>query len=302
MQKMLRWRIGIAVFLVTTAGALGQTKELSTADLQGVWIQVDGSGRVRVQADQLLTDENGKLHIRGIVHVRPGSLVLRNSGELETWQATLGDSSHLTLGHGTEVHAYQKIQSVPAVLEFHPLTLGQAQQLSLERIRAIQQEIMARNEREQKEAGKEGVRALLAENADYLGKLVQEVGWIDSARFGEKASVFATIMAKHTGNLPLMVAILPYVEKELKDTGDGQTYAVLYDAVQLDLGKRQRYGTQIGTDAKGNPYILPLEDPAKVDDYLKAIGVPPLSKYMADASKILFDGRPIRLATPEESE
>jgi len=294
--------MGLAVVLMTAAAAVGQTRELSTADLQGAWAQVDGSSDVHVQSDQVFTVEKGKLHIRGIVHVRPGSLVLRNSGELETWQATLIDSSHLRLGHGTEVHEYRKLQSVPAALEFHPLTLGLAQPLSPERVHVIQQEILARHEREQKEAGNEAVRAILADNADYLGKLVQEVGWIDTARFGEKASVFATIMVKHTGNLPLMVAVLPYVEKDLKFTGDGQTYAVLYDDVQLDLGKKQRYGTQIGTDAKGDPYILPLEDPAKVDDYLKAMGIPPLSKYMADASKILFDGRPIRLATPEESD
>jgi hypothetical protein len=55
-------------------------------------------------------------------------------------------------------------------------------------------------------------------------------------------------------------------------------------------------------DAKGDPYILPLEDPDKVDDHLKAIGLPPLSQYRDDASKFLFSGRPIRLATPEESE
>jgi hypothetical protein len=62
------------------------------------------------------------------------------------------------------------------------------------------------------------------------------------------------------------------------------------------------YGTQIDEDAKGSPYILPLEDPGKVDQYLKAIGAPPLSQYMADASAALYNGRPIRLATPEESD
>jgi hypothetical protein len=131
---------------------------------------------------------------------------------------------------------------------------------------------------------------------------VQEIGWIDAPRFGQKVSVFATIMTKHTGNLALMAAVLPYVERDLKETGDGQTYAVLYDAVQLDLGRKQRYGTQIGADAKGDHYILPLENPARVDDELKAIGLGPLSRYMADASQALFKGRPIRLATAEESD
>jgi hypothetical protein len=173
------------------------------------------------------------------------------------------------------------------------------QPLPPERVQAIQQELASHNEQEQKERRQE---AIVTDNTDYLVKLVQEIGWIDTARFGEKAGVQATIMLKHTANLPFMVAVLPYVERDLKYTGDGQTYAVLYDAVQLDLGKKQRYGTQIGTDAKGAPYILPLEDPAKVDAYLKEIGVYPLSKYREEASKVLFKGQPIRLATPEESE
>jgi len=307
MQAKLLQRMSLAVLgFVAASVAFGQPKELSRAVLQGAWEQVDGPGLVRIQDDQLFRIEQGMLLIRGIVHYRPRSLVLRNSGELETWQATLGENGHLRLGHGklnlspaAEAHDYRKLPSVPASLELRPFTLGPMQPLPPERVQAIQQELASRNEQEQKERRE---KAIATDSTDYLVKLVQEVGWIDVARFGERASVQATIMIKHTANLPFMIAVLPYVERDLKHTGDGQTYAVLYDAVQLALGKKQRYGTQIGYDAKGAPYILPLEDPAKVDDYLKEIGVYPLSKYREEASRVLFKGRPIRLATPEEAE
>jgi hypothetical protein len=143
---------------------------------------------------------------------------------------------------------------------------------------------------------------LRQQNLRFLTALVQEVGWLDTARFGEKTSVYATILLKHTGDLPLSLAALPFIERDLKLTGDGQSYAVLYDGVQLELGRKQRYGTQIAVDAQGNPYVLPLEDPAKVDEYLKEMGVPPLSQYLADVSKYLYQGKPVRLAKPEESD
>jgi hypothetical protein len=264
---------------------------------------VDGPGLVRVGDGQLFTVEYGRLLIRGIVHHREGLLVLRNSGKLETWQASLETGDHLRLGRDGEAHDYRRLERAPAALEFQPLALGPSRPLPPERVQEIQREILSRNEREQKTMRDPAAsREILADNARYLLSLVREIGWIDAARFGQKVSVFATIMTKHTGNLALMAAVLPFVERDLKETGDGQTYAVLYDAVQLDLGRKQRYGTQIGADASGEPYILPLEEPARVDDELRAIGLGPLSKYREDASQALFNGRPIRLARAEESE
>jgi hypothetical protein len=304
-QGPTRARAGAAlIILVGTASFALPPQEVSTAELQGAWQQVDGPGVVRVQDGQLVTIERGKLHIRGIVHYRQGSLVLRNSGELETWQAALETANHFRLGHNGEVHDYRRLEHAPAAPGLEPLVLGPSSPLPPERVQAIQREILNRTEREQtmRRQRQAGVQGILPDNANYLLSLVQEVGWIDATRFGQKVSVLATIMVKHTDNLALMAAVLPFVEKDLKDTGDGQTYAVLYDAVQLDLGRKQRYGTQIGADAKGEPYILPLEDPAKVDGYLKAIGLGPLSQYMADASKALFNGHSIRLARSDESD
>jgi hypothetical protein len=88
MQAKYFQRVSLAVIgFVAAAVAFGQQKELSRAALQGAWEQVDGPNLVRVQDSQLFTVEKGKLHIRGIVHYRLDSLVLRNSGELETWPA-----------------------------------------------------------------------------------------------------------------------------------------------------------------------------------------------------------------------
>ena len=93
-----------------------------------------------------------------------------------------------------------------------------------------------------------------------------------------------------------MIAVLPLIEKDARKFPDfAQPYTLLYDRVELDLGQKQRYGTQIHTGATGDPEVLPLEDPAHVDDFLKELKLPPLSEYLATASKYLYDNKPIKV-------
>jgi hypothetical protein len=91
------------------------------------------------------------------VHYRLDSLVLRNSGELETWQAKFVENGHLRLGPAEEAHDYRKLPSVPAALELHPFILGPSQPLPPERVQAIQQELARQNEQEQKERRQEAI-------------------------------------------------------------------------------------------------------------------------------------------------
>jgi len=111
--------------------------------------------------------------------------------------------------------------------------------------------------------GDEG-KEIRQSNLSYLRQTLAEVGWIDSDRFGQRTSVYTVLLAKHTEDLRLMLTILPYASTELKKSKKGQTYAILYDAVQLELGRKQLYGTQVTADEKG-PFVLPLEDPKNVD-------------------------------------
>lgn len=297
------WIVALAL---ARASLVAQVREVSTVELQGAWKELGQEHLIKIQDQEFLTIEKGKLHIRGIVHYRAGSLVLRNWGVLETWQVELNDGGRLRLSHGNETHDYGRLLGVAPSLEFHPVALGAERPLPSERVKVIQKEIADRFAHDQavrkKPGGAPATPAPAPDNHSYLLQLLREVGCIDTARFGVKSSVYATILVKHTEDLSMMVAVLPCVERDLKNSGEGQTYAVLFDGVQLDLGRKQRYGTQIDEDAKGNPYILPLEDPARVDEYLRAIGLPPLSKYLADASAALYNGRPIRLATAEESD
>jgi len=53
-------------------------------------------------------------------------------------------------------------------------------------------------------------------------------------------------------------------------------------------------------DEHGKPYVLQVEDPAKVDQYRKELGILSWSDYLKKASQALFKGAPIRIPGPEE--
>jgi hypothetical protein len=133
-------------------------------------------------------------------------------------------------------------------------------------------------------------------NAEYLRRVITEVGWIDPNRFGPRTSFRAIIIAKHTEDIRILLTALKHAGADLRKSGKGQTYAILYDSVQLNLGNKQRYGTQVSED-EGGPFVLPLQNPEKVDTYLAELGLPPLQDYLAKVGKYLYQGRQVRMAS-----
>jgi hypothetical protein len=120
-----------------------------------------------------------------------------------------------------------------------------------------------------------------AQTVAYLKALVSEVGWIDVERFGYAASNAAFSIAHHSSDLPLMMAALPGVEKDaFAGRTEREDYALLFDRVQLALGRKQRYGTQIGFDVANHALVLPLEDPARVDALRRSMDMMPLNDYV----------------------
>lgn len=121
------------------------------------------------------------------------------------------------------------------------------------------------------------------DNTTWLKKVVVEHGWIDSTRFGTKAANAAFLLVQHSGDLPLMTAALPQIGEEVKAGRlDGQNFALLFDRLQLMQGGRQRYGTQVmKVGSQGDWVVHRLEDPDRVDERRKEMGLGPLEKYLA---------------------
>ena len=74
-----------------------------------------------------------------------------------------------------------------------------------------------------------------------------------------------------------MMAALPRIEADVESgSGLGAELAMLHDRVQLLLGEKQRYGTNWQETDDGRR-LMPLEDPERVDEFRKELGLPPLS-------------------------
>lgn len=132
-----------------------------------------------------------------------------------------------------------------------------------------------------------------SQNRAYIRSIVQEVGWIDATRFGYATSNSAALMIQHSGDRLLMEAALPWIKRDV-DTGlmIGDAYALVYDRLQLMLGARQRYGSQISRDREDVPIVYPTEESDEVDTLRKQLGMLPLSDYIK-----LFGGTETRFSS-----
>jgi len=305
MHALLLARRFQALLLATFLGLtfFGFSKADPLSQFSGAWRLEGGDTALFFDTGRIVERRAGKTRVLGVLAYEKGELVVRRSGLLERWQVSASEG-RLIFSRNGERQVYERLDSIPAELRLDPLPLGAMKELPPARLTAIQQELGERLRKDQQalksEAASESeVDAVISGNLKALRSVVQEVGWIDAARFGSKTSYAAVILAKHGGDLSLLLAALPQIEKDFKKAGDdAQAFAIVYDSVQLDLGRKQRFGTQIRGVAENKPFVLPLEDPQRVDILRKEIGLPPLSEYLADASKALQ----MTIALPPDEE
>jgi hypothetical protein len=177
-------------------------------------------------------------------------------------------------------------KDVPPPAKAEPLALGTRRELAATEVAAIQGELARRRAVDQavrRDRGRHAEMARVdADNTAYIKEVVKDVGWIDVERFGRAAADAAFLLVQHSGDLPLMLAALPEIEKDVRaGRADGQNFALLYDRTQLMSGGKQRYGSQIRQNDNGELVVYQLEDPDRVDARRKELGLVPLREYLA---------------------
>jgi hypothetical protein len=180
-------------------------------------------------------------------------------------------------------------------------TMIESKPVSADRVEVIKKELAERMEREQ------GIRQKLHEllqnkitsqelkdhpivkemntidkaNEAYLIAITAECGWPDAQRFGARAAQAAFLIVQHSGNVELMSDALPCIEADARAKRiHGDQYALLYDRLNLRLHGKQRYGSQLTTAPDGSFSLDPLEDPDKVEELRKELGMEPLAQYL----------------------
>ncbi len=274
----------------------------SPATLLSAWTAQGGEIQARFEPDRVVLKEKGLLRAASILRREPCKLFVRDQGVLSTWTLK-GDEHALRLDRGKDAIVLDRLPQVPPSLDISPLPLPPAGPVPPEKVKEIAMELRARDDRDQEAArSNKGERpAIVADNIRYLREVVARYGWIDIPRFGKSAAAAAVFIAKHANDVRLMQDALPIAEKDARENGGGkEIISVLVDDLLITTGHKQKYGTQIDDDEHGKPYVLPVEDLAKVDEYRKELGVLSWSDYLKKASQALYNGAPIRIPGPEE--
>ncbi|MBL4709394.1 MAG: hypothetical protein JKY48_13235 [Flavobacteriales bacterium] len=114
-----------------------------------------------------------------------------------------------------------------------------------------------------------------------ITNLLDERGWLGSEVVGVKGNSTLFLVIQHAP-IETQQKYLPMMRQAVKDgKARGSSLALLEDRVNLRTGKKQIYGSQIGTASDGAYYVQALEDPLNVDKRRASVGLGVLNSYTA---------------------
>lgn len=120
-------------------------------------------------------------------------------------------------------------------------------------------------------------------NRNRLKEIFEEYGFPTRKLVGKDAMQGIFLMIQHSdGDKEWQKSQLPNIEKAVKNGDmDGQSYAYLYDRIQINSGEKQLYGTQF---AKVDPInkiveLAETEDLENLDRRRMEIGMMPIEMY-----------------------
>ena len=118
------------------------------------------------------------------------------------------------------------------------------------------------------------------DNTDWLRSHVEQFGFPGISTVGEEGAASAWAIAQHSPDDDFRATALQHMEANPKDHR-ADLRAIMTDRVLRDQGKPQLYGTQYETkDGKNVPF--PIQDPDKVDELRKSMGMGPLKDYLEE--------------------
>jgi len=122
-------------------------------------------------------------------------------------------------------------------------------------------------------------------NLAELEALLDSKGWPEKSQVGSDASEAAFYVLQHANTAAQKKYIKLFEEACIKNEGNWQQYALLFDRMRITQNLPQKYGTHAILDNRttGELILYPLEDENRVDEWRKEKGLEPLNEYMARA-------------------
>ncbi|MCT3762527.1 hypothetical protein HZP98_05615 [Elizabethkingia anophelis] len=130
----------------------------------------------------------------------------------------------------------------------------------------------------------EKMKKIDLESVDIVTKIIDKYGWLGKDKIGKEANETLFLGIQHIDDLVVQSKYLPAIKDAVKK-GNAEPWhlAFLTDRILMNQGKKQIYGTQkIITKNPETSYIIPLENPEKVDELRKEIGLDLLNDDMQE--------------------
>jgi hypothetical protein len=127
-------------------------------------------------------------------------------------------------------------------------------------------------------------------NTEKLKTILKQWTWITLSEFGADASENAWLLAQHADqDVEFQEEALKRITVALKAKDvKPANFAYLWDRVQVNRSRPQRYGTQGICKGKGLWEPRPLEDAGKLDEYRKSVELSTFAEYLKTVAPYCF--------------
>jgi hypothetical protein len=130
-------------------------------------------------------------------------------------------------------------------------------------------------------------------------KILDEKGWVGKDKVGAQANSALFLVIQHS-DLETQKKYLPMMKEAVtKGNASPGSLALLIDRIEIREGRKQIYGSQIGTNPNNKTlYVLPLIDPDNVDKRRAEVGLGPISEYVKNWN-LVWDVEKYKSELPE---
>ena len=130
-------------------------------------------------------------------------------------------------------------------------------------------------------------------------KILDEKGWVGKDIVGAQANSALFLDIQHS-DLETQKNYLPMMkEAVIKGNANASSLALLIDRIEMREGRKQIYGSQIGTNPNTKTqYVLPLIDPDNVDKRRAEVGLGSISDYVKNWN-LIWDVEKYKSELPE---
>ena len=124
------------------------------------------------------------------------------------------------------------------------------------------------------------MKSIDSASAVQVRQIIDRYGWPGKEDIGEEACEALFLCIQHADGTDIQQKYLPLLEQAVRE-GNAEPWhlAFLTDRVRMNRGEKQIYGTQ--SISGREPYIIPMEDPDRVDSLRRSIGLEPIADYAA---------------------